>query len=625
MALAFVEGKVISSGSSPATTPAFTNALVAGQLMVVFIGGDDGTTGNVSSVTDSKGNTYHQLPSFQFVSVGNNIMLDVWYAVITTGGAAPTVTCTFNDGNTNINVVAQYFNGFTGTPTTDVNAKSTNASSTTAALGTTAATAQAIELVVGGAVHTGATSAYTLGSGFTNLTQSNVANRSIAMQSKVVGSTGTQTGSLTIASARASLGGIVTFYDQATTTTTTTTSTTTTTTTTLAPKPKMETLVDLFNQTSLNTGLWGQFTGGGATMGYSSAGAECIYPASSTSATDGEVDSILAYDLTASYAYLQVLAIPSALTNADALMTLKDLSTSDQLRWVVEAGTLYAQYYNGTFNTVFSATFDPVAHAWWRIRESSGTIFWDTAPDGLTWTNQGSLATPFAVTALTAEVGGVCYENETSPGVFQWNNFNTLSTTMHTQTLTASVGFTGALHKNTNKNITAGLSFSGKLLKATYKSLSASVGFTGKLLKKTVKKFTGTLSFIGSWSAGGTHFLTFTAGLSFSGKLGRNISKKLTAHVSFTGVLKKAHPLLFTAGLSFTGTIKKATRKTFIAGLSFKTFFRSYIKPVFTSLTATISGADDTDTTSSGTNIAEVSGGDIIGTISSEDNKGDLQ
>jgi hypothetical protein len=30
--------------------------------------------------------------------------------------------------------------------------------------------------------------------------------------------------------------------------------------------------------------------------------------------------------------------------------------------------------------------YDPVNHAWWRIRESGGTVYFETAPDGLTWT-----------------------------------------------------------------------------------------------------------------------------------------------------------------------------------------------------------------------------------------------
>lgn len=38
-----------------------------------------------------------------------------------------------------------------------------------------------------------------------------------------------------------------------------------------------------------------------------------------------------------------------------------------------------------------TTTYDPVQHNYWRIREYAGTFYFDTAPDGATWTNQGQL------------------------------------------------------------------------------------------------------------------------------------------------------------------------------------------------------------------------------------------
>jgi hypothetical protein len=47
-------------------------------------------------------------------------------------------------------------------------------------------------------------------------------------------------------------------------------------------------------------------------------------------------------------------------------------------------------------------TYDPVAHAYVRIREAAGTTYWDTSPDGLTWTNQRASASPSWVGGLTS-------------------------------------------------------------------------------------------------------------------------------------------------------------------------------------------------------------------------------
>lgn len=215
MAIAFLEGQVANATASPVATPAFTNALAVGQLVVVYVTYDAGLAALTTSVTDSKGNTYINVPSFYALDATNNMAIDCWYAVVTTGhtGAAPTVSVAFNAVSANANIVVQVFNGFVGTPTFDKKNTSVNASSTTATSGASAATTVAAELVVGGAVHTGTVSAYSLGAGYTNLTQSSVANRQAAMESKVVAATGAQTATFTIALARANIGGVATFYD----------------------------------------------------------------------------------------------------------------------------------------------------------------------------------------------------------------------------------------------------------------------------------------------------------------------------------------------------------------------------------------------------------------------------
>lgn len=215
MAMAFVEGQVKNSAASPATTPAFTNAVATGQLVVAYPCFDVGAAALTTAVTDNKGNLWVAAPLFYTFSATNNLALDCWYTIITVPATAGTYTASlaFNDTAASTNWVVQYFNGFVGVPTIDQAAKSINASSTTLTSGATGATTAATELVIGGGVHTGTVSAITLGTGYTNLTTSSVANRQSAMESKVVGATGAQTANFTIAAARASIGGVVTFQD----------------------------------------------------------------------------------------------------------------------------------------------------------------------------------------------------------------------------------------------------------------------------------------------------------------------------------------------------------------------------------------------------------------------------
>jgi hypothetical protein len=162
-------------------------------------------------MVDNKGNTYTPCGAF----VLNSVTYRMFYTVVTAGGTGLVVTANWSTAAAaRATLVAQYFNGFTGTPTLDKTNTGTG-TSTTAAPSNTAVTTQAAELVVVGAGHAGISSAFSLGSGYTNLGTVAVANAGIAQESKVVAATGAQSGSLTIASSLAWAAFIATFYDLA--------------------------------------------------------------------------------------------------------------------------------------------------------------------------------------------------------------------------------------------------------------------------------------------------------------------------------------------------------------------------------------------------------------------------
>jgi hypothetical protein len=49
-------------------------------------------------------------------------------------------------------------------------------------------------------------------------------------------------------------------------------------------------------------------------------------------------------------------------------------------------------------------TNDTTAQRHWRIRESGGTVFWETSPDRVTWTQRHSAASPIDVSSLRLEL-----------------------------------------------------------------------------------------------------------------------------------------------------------------------------------------------------------------------------
>lgn len=212
MALAFVEGKALANVTGTATTAAFTNTFAVGQIVVVAIAYDGGANAT-TSVTDNATtpNTYTLIAAVSGATGGT--YQAIYWSKITTAKASPTVTVNYNSAATNGNLVVQYFNGFTATPTIDQTKLQANASSTTVTSGASSSTTVAAELVVGIGMYVSTATTFTLGAGYTNLTAQNTTNASVALESKVVAATGAQTATFTLGAARINEGAVLTIYD----------------------------------------------------------------------------------------------------------------------------------------------------------------------------------------------------------------------------------------------------------------------------------------------------------------------------------------------------------------------------------------------------------------------------
>lgn len=89
-------------------------------------------------------------------------------------------------------------------------------------------------------------------------------------------------------------------------------------------------------------------------------------------------------------------AASGATTAAFSIFVLSDVGGSDA-GFVIDAAQgamgLYLRVGYGDPGGVYPA-YDPVAHAWLRLREDAGSLFWETSPDGLTWTVRRTAASP---------------------------------------------------------------------------------------------------------------------------------------------------------------------------------------------------------------------------------------
>jgi len=190
---------------------------------------------------------------------------------------------------------------------------------------------------------------------------------------------------------------------------------------------KLETLIDAFDADNFSAN-WIPFVFGGAKLILNNKRVEMSYPAASTSATDGDLVSATTYDLTGSYAFFQVQAVPNPGTLADAEIRIK-IDATNWFRWIYEGGTLIAQYMKaGSKNNIASFTYDPGQHRWWKISESGGVITWWTSSDGKTFTSQGTFTHGMTITAVSLLLAGTCFQNEVSPGSFYFDNCNIIPT-----------------------------------------------------------------------------------------------------------------------------------------------------------------------------------------------------
>jgi hypothetical protein len=149
----------------------------------------------------------------------------------------------------------------------------------------------------------------------------------------------------------------------------------------------------------------------------SQGGGLLVFTLAANAKASGAYYSAASFDLTSSAFLIQVPQTASTTANGQTYVSLDGLG-GDQLTILEEDGQIYFRYTLASTDTDLSTElYDSTQHAWWRIRESGGTIYWETAPDGKTWTVQAQHAPPFAITVLDVEIGSETYKTQASPGV----------------------------------------------------------------------------------------------------------------------------------------------------------------------------------------------------------------
>jgi len=258
--------------------------------------------------------------------------------------------------------------------------------------------------------------------------------------------------------------------------------------------------------------------------------------------------SALTYRLAESSMYLRVYppAAGGATTEAWTQILIKQQTSGTDLGFEVSplSGNLTMFSRTGFFDAgAVAITYDPVAHAWLRVRETGGTVFWDTSPDTLTWTNQRTLTSPTWVNDPNLEFQLIAHRSDGTNDFAEYDNLNIPVNVVQGQAAAS---------------VTAGLSASGMVASVGSAALAANTALSAAGVRAAsgdaALAAAASLSAAGVRAATSTAAVAATAGLSAAGSVGTAGASALvaTGAVTADGAVQKASSGAVTGAVSLS-------------------------------------------------------------------------
>jgi hypothetical protein len=206
--------------------------------------------------------------------------------------------------------------------------------------------------------------------------------------------------------------------------------------------PLTETLTDDFTSTTVDTTKWPNNYGfplPDQPAGRARVTADISFAAYAS-------DTV--YTLQSSHVHVQVF--PAAAGGAAEVYTqLLVLSSAPGNVIVFEIDTasntvLMATRVGGFDQSSQTLGYDPDAHAWLRIREDSGTVYWETSPEGRTWTIRHSTTSPSWVSDTDIHIQLLAHRNAGTANFAEFDNVNITPTLADGYTVAVDWGDDGS-------------------------------------------------------------------------------------------------------------------------------------------------------------------------------------
>ncbi|HEY5928372.1 MAG TPA: hypothetical protein VIV11_42090 [Kofleriaceae bacterium] len=165
-------------------------------------------------------------------------------------------------------------------------------------------------------------------------------------------------------------------------------------------------LTDNFDDNMFNAVVWGNSYEDATSRHVEANGRlEIRMAAGSTDDWAGYV-STMTYQLAGDRAFVEVPVVNAQRGNAVFLLWTS-LAKTDGPSVEFERGRLLLRRrINDSILDRANIAYDATNHRWWQIRELAGTMYWETSPDGVTWTVRHSEPTPSATTAIVVLAAG---------------------------------------------------------------------------------------------------------------------------------------------------------------------------------------------------------------------------
>lgn len=140
----------------------------------------------------------------------------------------------------------------------------------------------------------------------------------------------------------------------------------------------------------------------------------CFYYAGPAAYTGVETSD---NDLTDSYVVTEVGSVgDQTVVSWEAYPLQFSLDANNSIYFLVANNTVYCAKKVATVTTVLASfAYVILPNRYFRIREVEGTIYWDTSPDGIAWTNRATelVSNLFDMTAVALVISAGCFAAET--------------------------------------------------------------------------------------------------------------------------------------------------------------------------------------------------------------------